>query len=79
MAKALPEHRDKLGQGLSVGDPVCFPNSNTLYIGIVEKINPKMIKVKKVGGKYAWSANKYPSDLIKLEAADVTFFVLQNS
>lgn len=78
MTKELPQHKDKLGRDLATGDAVCFPSGNTLWIGLVEKINPKMIKVKNVGrGK--WSANKYPSDLVKIEGSDVTFYVLQHS
>lgn len=79
MTKSLPEHKDMLGRNLVVGDAVCFPSSNTLYIGIIEKINPKMIRVKTVGSKYTWGTNKYPTDLVKLEGSDVTFFVLQNA
>lgn len=78
MAKALPQHKDKLGRELAVGDAVCYPSSNTLLIGTVEKLNPKMVGVKKLGGKYSYTSNKYPSDLVKLEGADVTFYVLQN-
>ena len=73
-----PEHKDKLGRELAVGDAVCYPANNTLYIGTVIKLNNKMVKVQKVGSR-GYDHNKYPADIIKLEGADVTFYVLQNT
>lgn len=78
MTKLIPEHKDKLGRDLAVGDAVCYPVGNMLYVGTVIKINNKMIKVQKVGPK-SYDHNKYPEDIIKLEDADVTFYILQNS
>lgn len=77
MAK-IPEHKDKLGRELAVGDAVCYPSSNMLYIGTVIKLNNKMVKVQKVGSR-GYESNKYPDDIIKLEGADITFYVLQNT
>lgn len=78
MTKELPVHLDKLGRELAVGDAVCYPHSNTLYIGTIVKINPKMIKVQKIG-KLRWSSehNKYSFDLIKLDSAEVTMYALK--
>ncbi len=79
MAKT-PEHKDKLGRELAVGDAVCYPVSNMLTIGTVTKLNNKMVKVQKVGpNRYNSEHNKYPNDVIKLEGADVTFYILQNT
>lgn len=80
MAK-IPEHYDKLGRLLSEGDCVAFPSSNTLCIGTIAKVNPKMLKVKQLGstGYWARGTNKYPSDLVKLEGEDVTMFLLKNA
>ena len=79
--KTEPEHRDLLGRVLAVGDAVCYPVSNSLVIGTVVKLNNKMIKVQKVGSKTLWGSgyNKYPADIIKLDQAEVTFYLLQNS
>ena len=74
----VPEHKDKLGRELAVGDAVCYPNSNTLYIGTVTKLNNKMVKVNRVGLR-SYEQNKYPQDIVKLEGADVTFYILQNT
>lgn len=79
MAKT-PEHKDKLGRDLYVGDAVCYPNHNSLDIGTIIKLNNKMVKVQRVSAsRYTGEYNKYPTDIIKLEGADVTFYVLQNT
>ena len=76
---AIPEHTDILGQPLEVGDCVVFPSSNTMYIGKIVKLNPKMVKVAKVpGGKYTSEWNKYPGDLAKVSGPEVTMFLLKH-
>lgn len=79
MGKVTPIHKDKLGHEIAVGDAVCYPVSNMLYIGTVTKLNAKMVKVQRIS-KAKWPAehNKYPDDIIKLNSSDVTFYVLQN-
>lgn len=73
------EHKDKLGRNLAVGDCVCFPDSNTLYVGVVKKLNPKMVKVLKVpSGWRSDGQNKYPSDLVKLDGPEITMWLLKN-
>lgn len=74
-----PEHRDILGQPLSVGDCVVFPSSNTMYVGTIVKLNPKMIKVQRVGSRSKWEQNKYPADLAKVSGAEVTMYLLKNN
>lgn len=76
-----PEHYDKLGRLLGEGDCVAFPSANTLCIGTITKVNPKMLKVKQLGstGYWARGTNKYPSDLVKLEGEDVTMYLLKNA
>lgn len=63
MAKEIPQHKDKLGQLLALGDCVVYPQSNSLAVGTIKKFNPKMIKVSKIGSK--WDQNKYPKTLSK--------------
>ncbi len=79
MAKEIPEHRDKLGRLLKVGDCVAYPSSNSLIIGTIKKINPKMIGVAQVGKKSRNPSNKYPSDLVLLDGPEVTMFLLKAS
>ena len=79
MAKEIPQHRDKLGRLLKVGDCVAYPGSNTLMIGTVKKLNPKMVGVARLG-KNAWGpSNKYPSDLVLLDGPEVTMYCLRES
>lgn len=78
--KNKPVHRDKLGVELNVGDYVCYPSQNSLSIGEVIKLNNKMVKVAAVPTrKYSPTSNKYSADMIKLNSADVTFYVLVNA
>ena len=74
-----PDHRDLLGQPLTIGDCVVFPSSNTMYVGTVIKLNPKMVKVKRVGQKYSWEQNKYPQDLVRVSGPEVTMYLLTKS
>ena len=80
MAKEQPEHRDKLGRVLAVGDAVCYPSHNSLGLGTVKKLNPKMIKVMEVGrsaSKWYKGSNKYPQDLVKIDGPEVTMYLLK--
>jgi hypothetical protein len=81
MSKEIPDHRDQLGQVLNLGDCVAYPQSNNLVIGVVRKLNPKMIGVLRIG-KNGWGVkelNKYPVDCVKLEGPEVTMFLLKHS
>ena len=77
------EHRDKLNNPLAVGDFVAYPQRNSLDFGRVIKLNAKMVKVEEVvGGGCRWkpgSYNKYPQDLVRVEASAMTFYILKNS
>lgn len=73
------EHVDCLGRKLKIGDCVAFSYSNHLCIGIIGKLNPKMVKVKELGKKSNWtgSYNKFPQDVVILEGPDITMFLLK--
>lgn len=74
--------KDKLGQDLAEGDFVAWPNYNTLEVGVIVKINPKMVKVKKIEPPKRWEAktwNKYPKDVVKLEGPIVSMYILQST
>lgn len=77
MSKDVPVHKDKLGRAISIGDFVAFPQSNSLAVGKITKLNPKMVKVLKLP-KASTDYNKYPTDIVRLEAADMTWFLLKN-
>ena len=78
MAKEIPEHRDKLGRLLKVGDCVAYPGSNTLMIGTIKKLNPIMVGVARVGESKWGPKNKYPSDLVLLDGPEVTMYLLKS-
>jgi len=78
-SKETPEHRDLLGRLLNIGDCVAYPSSNTLIIGVVKKLNPKMVGVERLGKKYWGPSNKYPNDLVLLDGPEVTMYLIKNS
>lgn len=73
-------HKDALGRVLKIGNCVAYPFGNTLVVGIVHKISPKMIGVTEVGNS-TWNSkkNKYPKDCVLLDGPDVTMFLIKNS
>lgn len=78
MVKTIIEHQDKLGQDLAVNDCVAFPDRNTMFIGKVVKLHPKLITINKLGGKWLWTTRKYPGDLIRLNSDTLTLYLLKN-
>ena len=81
MAKPTPEHKDKLGRLISVGDFVAYPTHNSLEFGKVMKLNNKMVGVVPAVSKrpVRSNTNKYPQDLVRLAAEDMTWYILKNS
>lgn len=75
MAKAVIEHRDILDRVIEVGDVVAMAYSNSLAIAIVDKLNPKMIRVKRPNS--SWAQNKYPQDLIKIDGPEAMVYLLK--
>lgn len=79
MTKEEIVHKDRLGRTLAVGDCVAYPSGNTLIIGVIKKINPKMVGVSAIGKNRAWSSakNKYPMDCVRLDGPEVTMYLLR--
>lgn len=75
--KEIPVHKDKIGRTISVGDFVAFPQSNSLSVGKITKLNPKMVKVLALP-RAKMDYNKYPDDVVRLDASDMTWFMLKN-
>ena len=73
------EHQDKLGRVLKVGDCVAYPSHNSLGIGTIAKLTPKMVGVVRVGAKSTFHFHKYPKDLVLLEGQDVTLYLLKHT
>ena len=80
MTKVVPVHKDKLGREINVGDFVAYPSYNSLEFGKVMKLNNKMVGVLPAiqKRKHTKNTNKYPADLVRLEASDMTWFMLKN-
>ena len=79
--KPLPEHKDKLGRLINIGDFVAYPSHNSLGFGKVVKLNEKMVGVIPAVSKHPIykNTNKYPDDLVRLDASDMTWYILKNS
>lgn len=75
------EHKDKLGRDLAVGDAVAFPHHNQLYVGKIEKLNPKMLSITSIDIQHrAWGYSdyrKYPHETVRLDEVDLTFYLLK--
>lgn len=70
-------HKDILGNAIKVGDIVAYPSHNQMRIGVVQKLNPKMINVTAIGRKYV--DRKYPSELLTVDDPKITVYVLKNA
>lgn len=81
--KTVVEHKDKLGRVINVGDFVAYPQRNSLEFGKVMKLNNKMVGVLPAIQHPKWpqttNTNKYPADLVRLEAQDMTWYILKNT
>ena len=76
MAKEAPEHRDILGRVLNVGDYIAYPDSNSMKMGKIDKLNQKMVRVT-TGKEWRSTVNKYPKDTVKLEGPDLVMYLLK--
>ena len=73
------KHSDRLGRDITIDCIVAYSSGNMLEIGKVTKLNPKMVKVIPIGPR-GWrdsETNKYPSEMVVLEGADVTMYLLK--
>lgn len=76
------EHRDRLGRLIKIGDFIAAADNNRLSVGIVNKLNPKMVQYKTVSKEKYWHGrrvNKYPDDVVIVEGPDVSIYLLKNS
>lgn len=71
----IVEHKDILGNVLAIGDIVAMPYHNSLTIAIIDKLNPKMVGVKRPG--QSWRQNKYPQDLVKVDGPEAMVYLLK--
>lgn len=77
MAKVDVQHQDIVGAPLFENDVVAFLYyGHSMTVGRIDKINPKMVRVRKIGSKSCKSV--YPQDCVKLESEAVTMYLLKN-
>lgn len=77
-SKEIPEHKDLLGKTIKLSDCVVFHFVNGLKVGIVTKLNPKMVQVQLAGTKNSYGKyNKYSKDLVIVDSQDVTMYLLK--
>ena len=77
MTKEIPAHKDILGTTIQVGDVVAYPDHNSMRIGSITKLNPKMVNVKAVQKSY--NDRKYPHELLVVNDPKITMYMLKNA
>lgn len=71
-------HYDILGNELEIGTPVAVNTNYGMRICTVSKINPKMLRVQPVTPNYRGDGLlKYPHDMVCVDPAMVTLYVLK--
>lgn len=80
-AKPAPVHKDLFGHELALGMPVVYAQYNTLTVGNIIKINAKTVRVKKYAteGKWQPESQQYPQDLIMINSADITVWLMKGA
>lgn len=76
-------HLDAIGQEIRFNDVVAFWQSNSIKIGRVIKLHPKMIRLKELKkSKHSWNTgeyNKYPADTVIIDGEQAMIYILKNS
>lgn len=73
------EHFDILGNKINLGSVVAFSHHNSLAIAKVIKLTPKMISIKRIGGKYKAEHYKYGKDAVVIPDQDAVMYILRNT
>lgn len=85
MAKAVPEHKDILGQELKNGSYVAIARRNDMKICCIVKITPKQLRVVPIKGRMnrEWAPTDgwlvYPTDTVLLSGEDAVAYILKNT
>jgi len=75
-----PEHKDILGNKVSVEDTVVVPDGRRrLEVAIVKRISPKMVTVDVIGRNGRTSEKMlYPEDVLVVNDPKVTMYMIKN-
>lgn len=82
MAKPVPEHTDILGQPLTEGCHVAMSHRNSMMIGRIIKLNPKMLRIVPIGIKTYRSEDGYlvyGNQTVRLDGPDALAYILKAS
>jgi hypothetical protein len=85
MSKKEIVHRDLIGKLISVGDIVAFAESGSQYVGKISKLTAKRVKINRITAHdpnrwYKQTAyQRPPDDVVIIEGAHVTSYILKNS
>ena len=74
-----PEHKDILGQDLSIGSYVAVPHFNSMFVCSIIKLTPKQIRVQPLKYKCRLGWLKYPNETILLSGPDALVYILKYS
>ena len=74
--KAELVHTDLVGEILQLGDFVGSFYNSSMHIFVIDKINPKMIKLKRMRASNDYFVQRYPHDTIKLNHEQAMFKIL---
>lgn len=84
MTVYLPIHLDKLGTTINVDDFVVYSANNELQLGVVVKINKKMVKIRdvrrkdyKFGKHTAKEHHRYSNDCAIIDSSVATMYILR--
>ena len=75
MAKEPIIHHDLLGEEIKIGNYAASFDSNSLNLFVIDKLNPKMVTVKRRNSTR--TALRYPYDLIILTNEQVMLKILK--
>ena len=79
MAEKILEHFDVIGRPLKLGDCVAYPGHYGTEIGVITKMNPKMVTISRIGAGRKDSSRKYPADCVLIEPDVAVPYILQHS
>lgn len=68
---------DIFGNNIKLDDSVAFGEGNTMHIGTIVKITPKMLRVKTFRNNRTFL--RYQKDVMVLDPAKVTYYLLQHA
>lgn len=69
--------RDFIGRELKVNDYVITTINNHLFLGKIIKLNQVQIKLEIKHKTVIITKHKYPTDVVKISNADMTFYLLR--